>query len=214
MAEKTINPLLKQALELGPTILFFAIYMWIKDESYTFGGTEYSGFIVAAVVFVPILLASIAVLWRLTGQLSRMQIFTGLVVVFFGALTAWFNDARFFKMKTTLVYGTFAALLGIGLLRGQSWLEWILGSALPMRREGWMILTRRLVVLFVALAVANEVIWRNMSEATWVTLETFAFPAVLFVYLMVQITMLNRYMIEPGNTGAEKIGAGEDPGRD
>lgn len=214
MAEKTINPLLKQALELGPTILFFAIYMWIKDESYTFGGTEYSGFIVAAVVFVPILLASIAVLWRLTGQLSRMQIFTGLVVVFFGALTAWFNDARFFKMKTTLVYGTFAALLGIGLLRGQSWLEWVLGAALPMRREGWMILTRRLVVLFVALAVANEVIWRNMSEATWVTLETFAFPAVLFVYLMVQITLLNRYMIEPENTGAEKIGAGEDPGRD
>lgn len=209
MTEKTINPFLKQALELGPTILFFAIYMWIKDESYTFGGTEYSGFIVAAVVFVPILLASIAVLWRLTGQLSRMQIFTGLVVVFFGALTAWFNDARFFKMKTTLVYGTFAALLGIGLLRGQSWLEWILGSALPMRREGWMILTRRLVVLFVALAVANEVIWRNMSEATWVTLETFAFPAVLFVYLMVQITLLSRYMIEP-----EKTGAGEDPGRD
>lgn len=209
MAEKTINPLLKQALELGPTILFFVIYMWIKDETYTIGGTEYSGFIVAAVVFVPILLASIAVLWRLTGQLSRMQIFTGLVVIFFGALTAWFNDARFFKMKTTLVYGTFAALLGIGLARGQSWLEWILGSALPMQREGWMILTRRLVVLFIALAVANEVIWRNMSEATWVTLETFAFPAVLFVYLMVQITMLNRYMIEP-----EKAEAGKDPGSD
>ncbi|VDC32964.1 inner membrane-spanning protein YciB [Pseudogemmobacter humi] len=214
MAEKTINPLLKQVLELGPTILFFAIYMWIKDESYTFGGTEYSGFIVAAVVFVPILLASIAVLWRLTGQLSRMQIFTGIVVVFFGALTAWFNDARFFKMKTTLVYGTFAALLGIGLLRGQSWLEWILGAALPMQREGWMILTRRLVVLFIALAVANEVIWRNMSEATWVTLETFAFPAVLFVYLMVQITMLNRYMIEPGDSGAGNTGAAKDPGRD
>ena len=205
MAEKAINPVLKQVLELGPTVLCFGIYMWIKDETYLIGGTDYSGFIVAAGVFVPILLASIAVLWLLTGQLSRMQVFTGLVVIFFGGLTAWFNDASFFKMKTTLVYGTFAALLGIGLLRRQSWLEWVLGSALPMQHEGWMILTRRLALVFLLLAVANELIWRNMSEAAWVTLETFAFPAALFVFLMVQITMLGRYVIEPED---EKRGEG------
>lgn len=196
MAEKQINPVLKQVLELGPTVLFFVIYMWIKDESYLFAGTEYSGFIVATVVFIPILLGSIAALWALTGELSRMQIFTGVIVIFFGALTAYFNDAAFFKMKTTLVYGTFAALLGIGLLRGESWLEWILGKALPMQREGWMILTRRLALLFVVLAVANELIWRTQSEALWVTLETFAFPAALFLFLMVQITMLGKYVIE------------------
>ncbi|MGA0541605.1 inner membrane-spanning protein YciB [Neotabrizicola sp. VNH66] len=197
MATKKINPALKQALELGPTILFFAIYMLIKDKTYTIGGTEYSGFIVAALVFVPILLAGIATLWALTGELSRMQVFTGLVVIFFGGLTAWFNDKRFFMMKTTLVYGTFAVLLGIGLLRGKSWLEWILGATLPMQREGWMILTRRLTAMFAVLAVANEVIWRTQSEETWVWLETFAFPALLFVFLMAQLTMLNRYLIDP-----------------
>ncbi len=211
MTARPINPILKQVLELGPTILFFVIYMWIKDEKYMIGGTEYSGFIVAAVVLVPILLISVAILWMLTGELSRMQIFTGLVVIFFGGLTAWFNDASFFKMKTTLVYGTFATLLGIGLLRGQSWLEWVLGTALPMQHEGWMILTRRLALVFVVLAVANELIWRNLSEATWVTLETFAFPAALFVFLMVQITLLGKYVIEPETDLAEadKAGGGE-----
>jgi intracellular septation protein len=59
MAEKKINPILKQVLELGPTLVFFIIYMRIKDKTYTLGGTDYSGFIMAAVVFVPILLASI-----------------------------------------------------------------------------------------------------------------------------------------------------------
>jgi intracellular septation protein len=196
MAEKTINPALKQGLELGPTLAFFAIYMWIKDESYLIGGTEYSGFIVAAVVFVPILLASIAALWALTGQVSRMQVFTALVVIFFGGLTAWFNDASFFKMKTTIVYGTFAALLGIGLLRGQSWLEYVMAEMLPMRRDGWMVLTRRLTAMFAALAVANEVIWRTQSDALWVTLETFAFPAALFAFLILQITALAPHMIE------------------
>ena len=47
MAERQINPLLKQVLELGPTIAFFLIYLRIKDDSFTIGGTEYSGFIIA-----------------------------------------------------------------------------------------------------------------------------------------------------------------------
>ena len=87
---KPINPVLKQVLELGPPIAFFLIYLRIRDQSFDFGGTEYSGFIVATVAFVPILLIAMAILWRLTGQLSRMQIFTAFMVIFFGGLTAWF----------------------------------------------------------------------------------------------------------------------------
>jgi intracellular septation protein len=197
MADRKINPVLKQALELGPTLVFFVIYMWIKDESFAIGGVEYSGFIVAAVVMVPLLLASIAALWWLTGTLSRMQIFVAVMVILFGGLTAWFNDERFFKMKTTIVYGTFAVILGAGLLRGVSLLQWVMAEALPMKAEGWMILTRRLALMFAALAIANEVIWRTQSTELWVKLETFAMPAALFIFLMVQITMLSRFMIEP-----------------
>lgn len=197
MADRKINPWLKQALELGPTLVFFAVYMWIKDESFTLGGVEYSGFIVAALVMVPLLLASIAALWWLTGTLSRMQIFVAIMVIFFGGLTAWFNDESFFKMKTTIVYGTFALILGAGLLRRVSLLQWVMAEALPMKPEGWMILTRRLALMFAALAIANEVIWRTQTTDLWVKLETFAMPAVLFLFLMVQIGMLSRYMIEP-----------------
>ncbi len=197
MAQKTINPVLKQVLELGPTVVFFAIYMWIKDDSFLIGGTEYSGFIVSAVVLVPILLASIAALWWLTGQLSRMQIFVGVMVIFFGGLTAWFNDESFFKIKTTIVYGTFATILTIGLLQGRSYLQWVMAEALPMMPEGWMILTRRLAMMFAALAVSNEVIWRTQSTELWVKLETFGMPVALFLFLMLQIGMLNRFLIEP-----------------
>jgi intracellular septation protein len=197
MAERKINPVVKQVLELGPTLIFFVLYMWIKDESFLIGGTSYSGFIVAALVLVPLLLASIAALWWLTGTLSRMQIFVAVMVVFFGGLTAWFNDDRFFKMKTTIVYGSFALILGAGLLRGKSLLEWVMAEALPMKPEGWMILTRRLALMFAALAVANEVIWRTQSTELWVKLETFAMPAALFLFLMVQFAMLSRYMDPP-----------------
>lgn len=197
MAERKINPVLKQVLELGPTLIFFLVYMRIKDESFVLGGVTYSGFIVAALVLVPLLLASIAALWWLTGSLSRMQIFVAVMVVFFGGLTAWFNDESFFKMKTTIVYGCFAVILGVGLLRGTSLLQWVMSEALPMKPEGWMILTRRLAVMFAGLAIANEIIWRTQSTELWVKLETFAMPAVLFLFLMIQFAMLNRYLIEP-----------------
>jgi intracellular septation protein len=197
MNEKTVNPVLKQVLELGPTVIFFLIYLRIKDEVYTFGGTDYSGFIVATIVFVPILLVAMGILWILTGKLSRIQVFTAFMVIFFGALTAWFNDERFFKMKTSIVNGLFAVILGIGLLRGKSLLQYVMGDMIPMEQEGWIILTKRLAFGFAVLAVANEIVWRTMSTDAWVKIETFAFPAALFLFLWAQIVMLQKYVIEP-----------------
>lgn len=195
--EKDVNPIVKQLLELGPPIAFFLIYLRIRDDTFTFAGTEYTGFIVATLVFVPILLVAMGILWKLTGKLSRMQIFTAFMVIFFGGLTAWFNDERFFKMKTTLVYGVFAVLLGIGLAQGKSYLAYVMSDMIPMEQEGWMILTRRLCIGFAVLAVANEVVWRTMSTDLWVKIETFGFPIALFGFLWWQIVALQKYMIEP-----------------
>jgi intracellular septation protein len=203
MADKKINPVLKQVLELGPTLAFFLIYLRIKEETYTFGGTDYTGFIVAALIFVPILLVAMGILWLLTGKLSRMQVFTAFMVIFFGGLTAYFNDERFFKMKTSIVYGCMATLLGIGLLRGQSYLQYVMEEFLPMEQEGWMIFTRRLCYMFFALAIANEIIWRTQSTDLWVKLETFAFPVILFVFLWVQIVGLQKYLIEESQDASD-----------
>ncbi len=196
MSEKTIPGWLKQVLELGPPLLFFVAYLRMRDETYVVGGTEYDGFIVAAGVFVPILLASIGLLWMLTGKISRMQVFTAVMVIIFGGLTVWLNDERFFKIKTTIVYGIFAGLLGIGLLQGRSYLAWVMAEFLPMTEEGWMILTRRLTAFFAGLAIANEVVWRTMSTDAWVKIETFGFPILMFLFLWSQIMALQTYMIE------------------
>lgn len=199
--EKTVNPVIKQVLELGPPILFFLAYLRLRDQSFDIGGIEYDGFIVAAAVFVPILLCSMAVLWLMTGKLSRMQVFTIVMVVLFGGLTVWFNDERFFKMKTTLVYGIFTAILGIGLLQGRSYLAWVMAEFLPMDHEGWMKLTRRLALFFAALAIGNEIVWRTMSTDAWVKIETFGFPALMFLFLWSQIMLLQKHFIEPEDNG-------------
>ncbi|WP_108484673.1 inner membrane-spanning protein YciB [Oceaniglobus ichthyenteri] len=204
MADKTINPILKQVLELGPPLAFFLLYLKIKENTYVMSGVEYSGFIVATLVFVPILLIAMGVLWYLTGKLSRMQIFTAFMVIFFGGLTAWMNDERFFKMKTSIVYGCFAVILGVGLLRGRSYLAYVMAEMLPMKDEGWMILTKRLTVFFAAMALANELVWRTMSTDAWVKIETFGFPILMFVFLWTQIMALQPYLEDDSATDTAK----------
>ncbi|GFE65943.1 inner membrane-spanning protein YciB [Litoreibacter roseus] len=196
MAEKQISQGLKSALELGPVLLFFVAYLRMRDQVYTIGGTEYSGFIVVTALFVPLLLASMAIVWKLTGKLSRMQVLTAVMVIFFGALTVWFNDEKFFKIKTTIVYGFFAAILGLGLLLRKSWLEYVMEDMMPLEPEGWMILTKRLTAMFAALAIANEIVWRTMSTDTWVKIETFGFPAALFVFFMAQTGLFQNHAKE------------------
>ena len=186
MAGRKINQGLKTALELGPIIGFFVAYLWLKDESFVMGGTEYDGFIVVTAGFIPVFLLSMAILWKLTGHLSKMQMITAVLIIVFGGMSVWFNDPRFFKMKPTIIYLLFGGLLGIGLLRGQSWLEYVMEGVMPLTHRGWMLLTKRLMLFFFGLAILNEVIWRTMTEETWVYFKTFGLTAAIFLFFIFQ----------------------------
>lgn len=197
MAErKKIRPWVKAALEFGPLIAFFVAFVKLKDESYTIGGTDYSGFILATAGFVPLLVITTLILWRLTGRLAPMQIATLVLVVVFGGLSVWLNDERFFKMKPTIIYLLFAAILGLGLMLRRPWLALVMEEALPMEPEGWRILTQRMALFFLGLAVANEVVWRSMSDQAWVNFKTFGLTVLMFGFFMGQGRLFARYGIE------------------
>ena len=197
MAEKKVSGAVKMLLELGPVALFFIGYIKLKDQVFTFGGTEYAGFIVVTAAFIPLMLISTGILWALTGKLSKMQIMTVVLVVVFGGLSVWLNDDRFFKMKPTMIYALFAAILGFGLLRGQSYLKSVMGEVLPMEEAGWMIITKRLALFFALLAVLNEVIWRGFSTEVWVNFKTFGLTAAVFLFFMTQSKVFSTYGIAP-----------------
>ncbi|SDY44601.1 inner membrane-spanning protein YciB [Citreimonas salinaria] len=196
MADRKINPALKSALELGPVIGFFVAYLWLKDEVFTWGGTDYDGFIVVTAAFIPIFLLAMGILWALTGRLSRMQAFTAIVIVVFGGLSVWLNDERFIKMKPTIIYLLFGGLLAAGLLRRQSWLQYVMEELMPMRDEGWRILTRRVMWLFFALAAANEIVWRFFDTETWVYFETFGLPLAVFAFFILQGSLFTAHGIK------------------
>ena len=193
MKKRDINPVLKFLLELGPLVIFFIIYGRIKDKVFSIFGVDYQGFIIATGVFIPILLFSILVLWILSGKIAKMQIITAILVVIFGGLTIWFNDDRFFKMKPTIIYLLFGGILSFGLMRKKSYLEYIMEDMLPLESTGWVILTKRVAIFFLSLALLNELIWRNMSTDSWVNFKTFGLTGAVFIFFIAQNSLIQKY---------------------
>ena len=196
MSDKNLAPWVKPVLEFGPILAFFVIYMLYRDEMVTVGTEEYSGVIVATVAFIPLLLIGTGLLWYLTGTLSRSQILTAVLVIFFGGLTIWLNDERFIKMKPTAIYLLFSGVLFFGLMRGQSYLRAIMEGMVPLADEGWMKLTRRFAWFFLALAGLNEFVWRLLSTDIWVNFKTFGLPILLFAFVFSQAKLFETYSLE------------------
>ncbi len=188
-----MTPMLKLALELGPLVVFFAAFQLFKGAPVTLFGAQYEGVVMATLVFIPAILASLAASWALTRKLPRMAVITAVVVVVFGGLTVWLNDDTFIKMKPTIVNGLFALALGFGLAQGRSYLKYLMGEALPLSDEGWMIFTRRWMVFFVFLAVVNEIVWRTQSTDFWVSFKAFGNLPLTLAFMASQWPMLKRH---------------------
>ena len=191
--QKQNNQMVKTILETLPVAVFFLTYIFFKNEVVEFAGQEYTGFVLATVIFVPFLCVSTVIGWRLFGEVSKVQLLTLVLVLIFGGLTIFLNDESFFKMKPTLVYVLFGGAIAIGLLQGKSYLQSILGSSVPMKDEGWMIISRRIMIFFFSLAILNEIIWRTQSSEVWVYFKTFGLTFALLVFLATQYKVLQQY---------------------
>ncbi|MEM9716124.1 MAG: septation protein IspZ [Pseudomonadota bacterium] len=193
MVDRQVSSGLKTALELGPLIIFFVLVLLWRGQSFDLMGGVYSGFVTATLAFIPVLLVAIGIMWAVAGRASQAQILIGLIVLVFGGLAFWFQDATYGFMRPTYTFFIFSAILVIGIMRGQSYLRTLLGDVIPMFHEGWMILARRVVVLFCVLALINEGVWRFLGVDVWVPFKTYALPGLLFLFAVLQIRLFRLY---------------------
>ena len=212
MTTKNVNPLLKLALDIGPLGVFFvafrygrelleipAIYGFLEPATGAAALAGASGPLFVATAFFMVAIAvSLAESWQFTRHLPRMAVVTGIVVAVFGGLTLWLQDETFIKMKPTIVNCVFAVVLGFGVARGRSYLKYLMGSAMPLDHEGWMIFTRRWVVFFLCMAALNELIWRTQTTEDWVTFKTFGSLPLTFAFLAFQWPLLKRHSVAEG----------------
>jgi intracellular septation protein len=179
-----LNPILKLALDLGPLALFF------------FANGRY-GIFAATAAFMIAVLAALAVSYVMTRHLPIMPVVTAVVVVVFGGLTLILHDATFIKVKPTIIYALFGAVLIGGLIFNKPLLGIVFDSMFHLTDEGWRKLTLRWALFFLILAVLNEVVWRNTSTDTWVDFKVFGVMPLTFLFGALQVPLLKKYAAEP-----------------
>jgi intracellular septation protein len=191
-----LHPLVRLVLEIGPIAAFFLAYRWARvDESLPIEEQNLEQILFATIVFVPLIVLSVAIMWALTRKVPRMALWTAIIVTVFGGLTLLLRDDTFVKMKPTINYTLFAAILGFGLLRGQSYLRYLMDELIPMEREGWVTFTRRIIAFWIVLAITNEIVWRGFDTDTWVNFRTFVLPVANFGFIMSQLPLFQRHAL-------------------
>ena len=188
----------KLAIELGPLLVFF-------------GANAAAGIYAATAAFMVVTLIALGVAWWRYHKLPVMPLVSGAVVLVFGGLTLYLRDETFIKLKPTIVYLVFAVLLGAGLLLKKPVLELLLGPVFNITDEGWRKLTARWAYFFIAMAVVNELVWRNVSTDVWVSFKAFGFLPLTFLFAFAQVPLMQRYG-EPAGPGTETNLPDERPG--
>lgn len=176
--------LVKMAVELGPLIVLFI-------------ANSQLGIYWATGIFMVATIVSLAVSRVVLGRIPMMPLVTALFVMVFGGLTIWLQDEHFIKVKPTIVYFLFAAILFGGLLAGKTFLKYALGEAFRLTDEGWRKLTVRWGSFFVFLALLNEIVWRNFSTDFWVGFKVFGAVPLLMLFAVAQVGLMQRYE-QPG----------------
>ncbi|MFZ0570695.1 MAG: septation protein A [Rhodomicrobium sp.] len=193
-AKQEVNQVLKLALDMGPLVVFFVTYAFVRGNA---GGpamaSDMKRVIYATVALMIATAISLVASRILLKRIPVMSLVTGVFVMVFGSLTWYFQDGTLIKIKATILYLLFAAVLAGGLFFRKLLLKILLGEALQMQDEGWRLLTLRWIGFFIFLAVMNEIVWRNFSEPTWVSFKSFGVMPLTFLFMMAQITLIMKY---------------------
>ena len=185
----------KLAIELGPLLVFFA-------------GNAMAGIYAGTAAFMVATVISLAVARFRYHKVPVMPLVSGVIVLVFGGLTLYLQNDTFIKLKPTIVYSMFAALLLGGLVMRKPVLELLFGPVFTLTEEGWRKLTLRWIAFFIAMAIVNELVWRNFSTDAWVSFKAFGFLPLTLLFALAQMPLLQRHgeptSAEPGDPEAEK----------
>ena len=179
-AKPQLNPILKLVLDIGPLVLFFAT-------------NARFGIFTATAAFMVAVLVALAVSYAMTRHVAIMPLVTAVIVIVFGGLTLVLHNDTFIKLKPTIIYVLFGGTLVGGLAFGKSFLGVLFDSVFDLTDEGWRKLTWRWALFFFALAILNEIVWRNFSTDTWVSFKLFGVVPLTFLFGALQYPLLLKY---------------------
>jgi intracellular septation protein len=179
-----MNPQLRRlALDLGPLFVFFIAYRFFDIY-------------VATGVFMVAVLVALALDYMLERKLSPVPIMTAVLVLIMGGLTLYLKNDMFIKMKPTALYALFGLTLLGGMAFNRLFLKYLLSLGFEMPDLAWRTLTFRYGIFFLALAVANEIIWRSFATDVWVNFKVWGVMPLILLFSLTQAPFLMKHQIE------------------
>ena len=174
---------LKSLFEMGPLILFFGVNYFYG----IFAGTS---------VLVISTIISLIISKILYKTIPMLAAFGCIAVVLFGTLTLIFDNDLFIKIKPTVVSLIIASVLLLGKLIGKNPLALVMRSSISLKDEGWTRLTWLWCIMFIFMAIANEIAWRNLTTDQWVSFKAFGIPILSVIFGLLSLPILKKYQIE------------------
>lgn len=165
---------MKQLKEILPILGFFIIYKW------------FGGLIPATIALIVLSLIFIIISLIKKEQVSLVNIISCIILLIAGSLTIFSGNALFIKMKPTVLNLLFSIILFTGIYFKKGLIKYILGNNLQMEEKNWLILSRRFAIFFLCLAGLNELVWRNVTEATWVNFKVFGLLGIIIIFILSQ----------------------------
>jgi intracellular septation protein len=180
---------------------------------------DYAGLVVFLITLVAMKLShqgdnesAVAASWAIVGgsvlalgvglvferRLAPMPLVTAVLGLIFGGLTIFFHDARFIKIKPTILYTAFGLFLITGALRGKNPLKVLMGDAFHLPDPVVRTLTLRYALFFFALAIVNEAVWRTQSTLTWGFFKFPGTPILIFLFALSQAPLMMKHMPDEG----------------
>jgi len=185
--KKQLSQGLKTLLEFGPLVAFFAANWW-------------GGIFIATIAIMIVTPVTLAITWYITRKLAIMPLVTLGFVAVFGGMTLYLHDETFIKVKVTIINTLFAVILLGGIAFKKPLLKFVFGEAMNLDEAGWRKITINWGLFFLALALINELVWRNVSTDTWVSFKTFGILPLTFLFAIAQMPLMQRHMKEEDTT--------------
>ena len=184
---------LNVAVDYGPLLVFLGVYKWQSPADPNPVG-ELAAIIYGTGAFMVAAVAALLFSKFRLGKVSPMLWFSTALIVGFGSLTIFFGDPTFVQMKPTIIYASFGVVLLGGFFMGRAMLKILLEAAFEgLSDEGWLKLSRNWGVLFLMLAVLNEILRAQLDFEGWLWAKLWVFLPLTFLFTFSQIPLLMKH---------------------
>ena len=173
---------MKFLLDLFPILLFFIAF-------------KFGGIYIATGVAIVASIVQISWLLLRGKKIDAMMWLSLAIIVVLGGATLISHNDTFIKWKPTALYWIFALILLVSpLLFKKNLIRTMLAEQITLPDTMWRNLNLSWVLFFIVMGVVNRYVALTYSTDTWVNFKLFGSTAMMFIFIIVQGVVLNKYL--------------------